>query len=77
MKMKTKVRRQPPQKGGRIKQGAGFEPRVWRAVVAEANRFNVSIPFVLSVMAADTLGIELDLEARYNKKPLHVVWKHA
>lgn len=71
----SKVRRQRPVKGGRIKAGAGFEPRVWRAIVREADRFNVSIPFMLSTMAADTLGIDLDQEDRYDTRPLHIVPK--
>lgn len=43
----------------------GFHPLVWVAVQREARKFGVSVPFVLSVMAADTLGVELEDEDRY------------
>lgn len=59
------VRRQRPLAGGRFHGSTGFEPRVWKALQREAARFRVSIPFVLSVMAADTLGIELDPQDRF------------
>lgn len=51
--------------GGRIRRHTGFDPRVWAAVEKEARRYGVSIPFVLSVMAADTLGVPLEEQDRY------------
>lgn len=59
------VQRQRPIQGGRIRKDAGFDPRVWKALEKESLRFGVSIPFILSVMAADTLGVPLSDEDRY------------
>lgn len=59
------LRRQRPIEGGRIRKDAGFDPKVWKALEREALKFGVSIPFVLSVMAADTLGVQLEDEDRY------------
>lgn len=59
---KSPIRRQRPLKGGRLRGSTGFEPRVWRVLQKESERWGVSIPFVLSVMAAECLGVELDKE---------------
>lgn len=59
------LQRQRPIQGGRIRKDAGFDPKVWKALEKESSRFGVSIPFVLSTMAADTLGVELEEQDRY------------
>ena len=66
-------RRQRAIKGGRFHGSTGFEPRVWKALQKEADKFHVSIPFLLSVMAADTLGIDLDAKDRYKPTSLRLV----
>lgn len=62
------VRRQRRIDGGRLHGSTGFDPRVWSALQKESARFGVSIPFVLSVMAADTLGVPLPEEDRYVRR---------
>lgn len=69
MRGHVKVRRQRPIQGGRLRGSHGFDPHIYRAVEKEAQRFNCSIPFVLSVMAADALGIELEKQDRYTIRP--------
>lgn len=59
------VKRQRAIEGGRIRKDAGFDPKVWKALEQESRRFGVSVPFVLSVMAADTLGVDIEDEDRY------------
>jgi hypothetical protein len=73
----TVRRRQRPIRGGRLHGSTGFEPRVWKALQREASKFGVSIPFVLSVMAADCLGIELDDKDRYRRPRLQPTIKLA
>lgn len=54
--------RQRPLKGGRIRGGFGFAPHINTEVRRIAARYVVSVPFLLSAIAAGWVGIELEKE---------------
>jgi hypothetical protein len=57
---KRKYVRQPAIKGGRLRSSTGFEKSVHDAVRRSAQRFGVTVPFYLTVLAAEAEGIDLD-----------------
>lgn len=60
MKRKGTIVRQPRVEGGRFKHGAGLESQVEQFVRREADRFGVSVPFIISVALAEYFGIKIE-----------------